>query len=135
MHLKAEIKRDEGRRVKAARAELGMRGSLFMKGFSQNSTDVGRALGWVLVIYAILFPLLYVHWGAGLMIHHDLKHNPGIGPGQAVAVSFASVAGLSVGDYTSVSAIGALVQALESVLAVSILGYVIWMFTRSYDES
>jgi hypothetical protein len=106
-------------------------GAEWMRLISQNGSDVWRMVAVIATIYLVVFPLLY--WKLGLIVH--AHSGAGAGFLGSEAVSWASVAGLSVRDYAAADTSAACLQAAQSVLAFFFLGYLIWMFTRSYDDA
>jgi len=97
---------------------------------TRSNTDLVRISGLAILIYIVVFPAVYK--AGGLIRHHDA--DTAVTVWDSVVLSMATLVTLPVRDLVIESAWGSWIQTLEALSAYFVLGYVIWVVLRSFEE-
>ncbi len=95
-----------------------------------SGSNLRRTLLSVTPLYIFIFPLFYFLGGW-------LKHGNSTLPinfSDAVIFSVANTVSVSISDYTVDGYIGYIIRTLNGLSAYFVLGYTIWLMTRSFEE-
>jgi hypothetical protein len=98
---------------------------------TRTNTDLPRISLIALLLYVVVFPAIYKL--GGLIAHSDAPNAP-ISVADSIVFSVATLVTLSVRDLVIESPGGGWVQTLEAISAYFVLGYVIWVVLRTFEE-
>jgi hypothetical protein len=98
---------------------------------SKNGSDVRRFSLLLAVAYLVIVPSLW--WLSGAVATNE-EVRPGPDLVESLIFSLSTTLTLSTGHFEPGSWVTNLIQSLQALSAFFALGYIIWMFQRSYDE-
>jgi hypothetical protein len=98
---------------------------------TRTNTALGRIAAIAIGLYLVAFPAIYKL--GGLIVHHDAPQSP-VSVWDSIVFSAATLVTLSIRDLVIESAWGTWVQTGEAISAYFVLGYVIWVVLRTFEQ-